>query len=105
MSCLLCSDGCRYCEGKPRTPSWFRGTTTKGHMGVKLRRVLQGLHPFGASLGPEESRCGTCARFRPAGHHARFPKCQNLDTSSATSDCRAAWRGCSAWTPQTKETA
>lgn len=64
------------------------------------RHPLSNLSPGLRLLAGSEETCGSCAHRVLVGHHTRsYPKCVRISTShGASSDCRAWWPACTAWT-------
>lgn len=76
--------------------------------GQKIRNrqqkyIDQGVHPLSRlKLAGNGHTCADCVhRILVGGHAKSYPKCDQTSMSnSETSDCRAWWPACTAWTPR-----
>ncbi|MCP4244239.1 MAG: hypothetical protein GY772_27145 [bacterium] len=89
--CLLCDDGCKWCE--PVTPpEWFdAGTKTQ------RERVARGGHPLGGPLHRDEAlRCQGCRHVVRRRRSSTYIKCGLREhTRGPGTDVRLKWRACS----------
>ena len=76
-------------------PDWYTPSTSRRAANL---RVVQGRHPFGLTLGPETSTCGTCRHAYVKSFGKRYWKCRLTRQSRGPStDLVKSWRGCSLW--------
>ena len=96
MSCLLCTDGCKWCQPPPSSwPSWFKPSK---HALAHQERVRKGLHPLGFMLSDLKETCGTCANRYVVRMSGSYHNCRKVrHTGGPGTDVRMKWQACEHW--------
>lgn len=73
-------------------PQWYRPSKDRKEANM---RVLQGRHPMGHALGPEDKTCGDCEHMVGREFSKTYWKCRKSKQSGGpATDIRKKWRAC-----------